>query len=194
MTPENQGLGLRIVFQPDGYGVGVYPGLVPPSVPGLPTPTGEPAWTYEYRVVDADSGEALEETISFTVDENADPIPQETPPSCVPQGGTATPGGATFPPNATPGVTARPTRTPITTDSAGNTPEPGSTDAPADDDDDDGATTEGDDDGSDVLLLALITIGIVGALGGAALIGFVIRRRIGFDPHKPGPSDDSVHH
>jgi len=48
---------------------------------------------------------------------------------------------------------------------------------------------EDDDDGPDVLLTALLT---TAGFGGAAVLftlGYLLRRRIGFDPHRP-PEDD----
>ena len=191
MTPANLGLGLRIVFQPDGYGVSIYPGDAPVPVPGVATPTGEPGWKWEYRVTHAESLEPLEGVVNFTVDEDADPVPQATPPVCVARGGTATPAGPTLEPG-TP-ATFRPTRTPI-----GHTPDPTPTLAPGEtaaptEAPDDGEAVDDEDDDPDILLLALLTIGIIGALGGVAIIGFVIRRRVGFDPHKPGPGADDHH-
>lgn len=181
-NPQNMGLGLRIVFQPDGYGVAVYPGPEPSLIPGVVTPTGEPAWTYEWRVVDAEDGTPLEGTLRFTVDPDAEPIPLETPPPCVQAGGTATPGGLT----ASPSPTIRPTRTPVD-----QTPAPGETERPQETPE---PGLDEADDGPDVLLLALLTVGVVGAAGGVGLIGFVLRKKIGFDPHKPGPGPGDGHH
>jgi hypothetical protein len=43
---------------------------------------------------------------------------------------------------------------------------------------------EDDDDDPDILPLALLTVGVAGALAGLAVIGYLIRRRIGHDPHR----------
>jgi hypothetical protein len=80
--PDGFGLGNRDVFQPDGYGVAVYPG----------NPIGDTAgqWKFHYRVTSPDAQSALEGDINYTVDPNGSPFPQETPPVCVESGGTAT--------------------------------------------------------------------------------------------------------
>ncbi len=49
---------------------------------------------------------------------------------------------------------------------------------------------EDDDDGPDVLLMALLT---TAGIGGAAVLftlGYLLRRRIGFDPHRPPEGDE----
>jgi len=151
------GLGMRIVFQPDGYGVAVYPGKAVPEVP----PDGE--WTWQFRVVDAATGDALEETVKFTVSAGeGQEIVQGTPPACLA-------GGVTQPPTS-----------------------PG--ESPA-------ATTEPEDDGSDISGRALATIGVAGGAALIAIVGFLIRRRVGFWLHRPperGPDgqsgDDSAGH
>ncbi len=55
----------------------------------------------------------------------------------------------------------------------------------------DAETQDGDDDdGPDILLTALIT---TASAGGAALLftlGYLLRKRIGFEPHRPPPSDE----
>lgn len=54
-----------------------------------------------------------------------------------------------------------------------------------------GGANAGDDDGPDILLLALITAGGVG--GGAVLLtlGYLLRRRIGYDLHLPPDGSES---
>jgi hypothetical protein len=150
------GLGLRIVFQPDGYGVAVYPGSAVPEDP----PDGE--WTWQFRVVDAATGDALEETVKFTVSAGeGQEIVQGTPPACLA-------GGVTQPPT-----------------SPGESPE---------------ATTEPEDDDSDISGRALATIGVAGGAALIAIVGFLIRRRVGFWLHRPpergpdGQSEDSGDH
>jgi hypothetical protein len=147
--PDGIGLGMRIVFQPDGYGVAIYPGEGPEDPP-------EGNWTWNYRVVDAESGDALEGEVVFTVraDEGREVI-LSTPPACLAEGATQQ---AT---TRTPGGGATITPTPIVIDE------------------------EGDDDGPDVALLAALTIGAAGAAAAVALIGYLVRRRIGFWLHRP---------
>ena len=41
-----------------------------------------------------------------------------------------------------------------------------------------------DDDGPDILLMALITIGIAGGAAVLFTLGYLLRRRIGFEPHR----------
>lgn len=91
LRPNGSGLGLRIVFQPDGFGVAIHPGL--PEDP----PEGE--WTFEWRVTDPDTLEPATGTIHFTVSPAGSPVPEEPPPRC-PSDGSPTP-----PPGATPSPT-----------------------------------------------------------------------------------------
>lgn len=76
--PDGRRLGLRIVFQPDGYGLEVHPGL------HEDTPEGE--WTFEWRVTDAETLEPATGTVKFTVSADGDPLPAE-PLSRCPAGG-----------------------------------------------------------------------------------------------------------
>lgn len=46
---------------------------------------------------------------------------------------------------------------------------------------------EGDE--PDVLLMALLTVGVAAGAGVLALIGYVFRKRIGFEPHRPPPRE-----
>jgi hypothetical protein len=150
VRPDQIGLGMRIVFQPDGYGVAIYPGEAQTE-----PPDGE--WTWEYRLVDAASGDPLEGEIQFRVQTGeGEDIILSTPPACLAS-------GATQPPTRSPGATGR----------ASVTPSPIVIDE------------EPDDDGPDVAQLALLTIGAAGVAGVVALIGFLIRRRLGFEPHRP---------
>lgn len=80
--PDGIGLGHRDVFQPDGYGIAVYPGNPVGNVSG--------EWTFKFRVTTPDAQHATTATIKYTVDPAGQPIPRETPPSCVASGGTAT--------------------------------------------------------------------------------------------------------
>jgi hypothetical protein len=169
--PDGLGLGNRDVFQPDGYGITVYPGH----------PIGETKgqWKFHYRVTSPDAQSALEGDITYTVDPNGSPIPQVTPPACVASGGTATasptpqPGTTTpaavsaspAPASARPSASATPAASPIAAVSSSS---------------------------PDILKYALLTIGAAGAAGVILLIGYVVRRRVGYDPHreKPGGGDD----
>ena len=48
-----------------------------------------------------------------------------------------------------------------------------------------------DDDRPDVLLMALLTVGAAGGAAVLALIGYVIRNRVGFWLHRPPPRNGS---
>ncbi len=169
--PDGLGLGNRDVFQPDGFGITIYPG----------SPIGNTAgqWKFHYRLTSPDAKSALEGDINYTVDPNGSPVPHATPPACVASGGTATasptPGpGATTPAavsaspvltSRSPSASATPTASPIAAGSSGS--------------------------GPDILKYALLTIGAAGAAGVILLIGYLVRRRVGYDPHreKPGGGD-----
>jgi hypothetical protein len=47
-----------------------------------------------------------------------------------------------------------------------------------------------DDDGPDILLLALITIASVGGVAVLFTLGYFLRRRIGYEPHRPPEGDE----
>ncbi len=98
LRPNGSGLGLRIVFQRDGFGVGVHPGL--PEEP----PPGE--WTFEWRVTDPDTLEPVTGTIHFTVSPSGSPVPEDPPPRCSTDGSPIAPGATLTP---VPGATASPT-------------------------------------------------------------------------------------
>lgn len=159
VQPDNKGLGMRIVFQPDGYGVAVYPGL-PASGEA---PEGE--WTWEYRLTDrVQPMDAIEGEVKFEVSaaEGSD-IVSATPPACLAPGATPVP----------------------TAPRAGTvTPTPAN-----------GSGSE-EDGGSDVdiLRLALLTVGAAGAAAVLALIGYLIRKRIGYEPHAPREGEQPPEH
>jgi len=138
--PDGRRLGLRIVFQPDGECVDVYPGL-PDEYPA-----GE--YTFEWQVSAAEGDEEGSGTLKFQVTTGSTPAPSLSP---------------------TPGETPPPV-----------TPSP------------EGGTETGDTedgDGPDILLLALITIASVGGAAVLFTLGYLLRRRIGYEPHRP-PEDD----
>ncbi len=179
LTEENQGHGLRIVFQNDAYGFAVYPGDTPSAAIPVETAVGG-AWTFEYRVVDGDDGTPLEGQIHFTIADDAQPIPRATPPVCVPEGGTATP---TVQQPTEPG-TPRETRTPTGGTGTAVPSGTGATDGASPGVSGSATTTatptavdEGDDDGTDVLPILLLGLGAVGVIGGAAAVVYLMRRR-----------------
>ena len=74
ITPEDRGLGLRIVFQPDGLGVDVFPGLPQDPIDG--------EWTFEWRVTEPETLEPATGTVRFTVDPEGTPAPVEPARAC----------------------------------------------------------------------------------------------------------------
>jgi hypothetical protein len=191
--PDGLGLGNRDVFQPDGYGITVYP--------GHPIGDTNGQWKFHYRLTSPDAQSALEGDISYTVNPNGSPIPQATPPACVALGGTATasptpaPGATTpaavsaspVPASGSPSVSVTPTvsGSPVSTSdnpSVSATP----TVSPI-------AAGSGGS-GPDILKYALLTIGAAGAAGVILLIGYFVRRRVGYDPHREKPGDGDDHH
>ena len=163
--PDTQGLGVRIVFQPDGYGVALYPG---PAAEGQNL---EGEWIWEYRLTDkVQPTDATEGTVKFSVSAtDGTDIISATPPTCLAEGATHVP---TAPPAGSPG----------TTNSVTPTPDGGE------------VIDEGGDSDVDILRLALLTIGAAGAAGLIALIGYVIRKRIGYEPHAPHEGEEPPEH
>ncbi len=53
-----------------------------------------------------------------------------------------------------------------------------------------GTAAADDGDGPDILLLALITIASVGGAAVVVSLGYLLRRRIGYEPHRPPEGDD----
>jgi len=181
--PDGIGLGHRDIFQPDGYGVAVQPG----------NPVGDNLngeWTFRFRVTTPDAQHAAEGEINYTLDpQTGQPAPRVSPPACVASGGTATvspPPGTGEPTPAvtgsTPTLTAAPSASPTP---KADTPMPVITRGPEE---------REDGDGPDIVEIVLITFAVVGGLAVLAVIGYFVRRAIGYDPHRPGPGSDSGHH
>lgn len=147
-APDGLQLGHRAIFQPDGYGVVVQPGLVTEA---------EGDWTFEWQVRDRESEDPTEGTIRFTVAERGDPVIASDPPNCTTE------------------------TTPSAEQSPGQSGEPN---------DGGGTAAPEEGDGPDVLLLALLTTGAAAAAGAVAIVGYLIRQRIGFSPHRPPESGD----
>lgn len=88
-SPNGTVLAMRVVLQPDGFGVTVFPGLAPEPVEGQ--------WTFDWLVRDADSLEEASGTINFEIAKGGSPVPTEPLPSCT---------GASEPRQPTAGATA----------------------------------------------------------------------------------------
>jgi methionine-rich copper-binding protein CopC len=159
VLPDGRSLGLRIVFQPGGQCVDVFPGF-PDDYPA-----GE--HTFRWQVTAAEGDEQGSGELQFRVTEGGTPVPSPSPPPTeTPTAVTPSPTGGATPPPATP--------------PAGETT----------------ASSGADSDGPDILLAALITIA---AAGGAAVLftlGYLLRRRIDFEPHRPpqGEEDEGGEH
>jgi len=71
-------------------------------------------------------------------------------------------------------------------------PTPGETPLPVTPSPEGGTVTgdAGNDDGPDILLLALITIASVGGAAVLFTLGYFLRRRIGYEPHRPPEGDE----
>ncbi len=80
-APGNRGLGMRIVFQPDGYGAAIYPGLIDDD--------GQGTWTFTFRIADRQTGEETKETTSYDVGEGGIPPLEAPPPMCTSSGPSA---------------------------------------------------------------------------------------------------------
>jgi hypothetical protein len=51
-------------------------------------------------------------------------------------------------------------------------------------------TEAGDNGGPDILTMALVTIGAVGGAAALATLLYLVRRAIGFDPHRPPEGEE----
>jgi len=162
IRPIGRTLGARIVFQPDGFGVDIHPGTPPESAVG--------EWTFEWRVTDPDTLEPTSGSIKYTVDPDGDPLPEEEPERCP---GTGVPVDQPPTPAGSPPAPGTPTPSPGATPSPEPTPSAGEGDE--------------DDDDQDILLIALITTGAAAGAAVLGLVGYLVRRRIGFWPHRPPP-------
>ena len=163
--PDGLGLGSRDVFQPDGYGITVYPG----------NPIGETTgqWKFHYRLTSPDAQSALEGDINYTVDPSGSPFPQATPPPCVAAGGTKSP-------SPTPGPTPEPTATssPTPSPSPGTaTPGVASASPSASATHTAGAIVIENGGSSHTLTFVVVAGAIAGLTGAVFLVGFLIRRR-----------------
>ena len=100
--PSETQLAMRVVFQPDGFGVTVFPGLAPEPVEG--------PWTFDWLVRDADSLEEASGAINFEIAQGGSPIPTERLPACTGTPGTqqSPPAGTTSAAQTTAGATATP--------------------------------------------------------------------------------------
>ena len=151
--PDGLGVGMRIVFQANGYGVAIYPGIVNENTEG--------PWALTFQVRDAQSLDRLNHSISWQVQSGGEPVVTPTPAVCP--------------------TTGEPPMTPID--------DPDITPVATDELDGNGGVDEGSD--VDVLELALLTVGAAGGAAVLVLIGYLVRRRVGFWLHRPPEDDES---
>ena len=171
--PDGVALGHRDVFQPDGYGMAIYPGKpVAADTSGV--------WKFHWRVTSPDGATPLEGDASYTVNPTGDPVPTATPPPCIGEAGTGT---VTPTPEGNKATETPPVGTGATASQPTLSPKPTASPAVID-----------TDDSPDIDKYAYLTIGAAGVAAVIATLGYLFRRRIGFDPHKPGDTDDSGHH
>lgn len=78
--PNGLRVGLRIVFQANGYGVAVYPGIESEGIVG--------EWTLSYQVRDRESLDRITRTLNYEVSDSGEPIITPTPQMCPSDGGT----------------------------------------------------------------------------------------------------------
>jgi len=79
ITPDDRSVGMRIVFQSDGYGVYIEQSLKGTSYDG--------EWTFEWRVTDFVTLEPKEGVVTFAVDPGGRAVLEDPPPPCLnPQG------------------------------------------------------------------------------------------------------------
>lgn len=93
--PSGFSTGMRIVFQANGYGVAIYPGVADDQLQG--------EWTFTYHVRDRASLDPVDGTLTYEVSDSGEPIITPTPQMCPSDGGTFAPTAEpTVDPNATP--------------------------------------------------------------------------------------------
>lgn len=104
VRPNGFRVGMRIVFQANGYGVAVYPGIVEEDFNG--------EWTFSFTVRDRESLDPVSRTVTYEVRPGGDPILTPTPQMC-PTEGTPVPSDPTgSPDNGTNGDGDEPTPDP----------------------------------------------------------------------------------
>jgi hypothetical protein len=141
------GFGNRDVFEPDGYGVTIYPAQPIGEITGQ--------WNFHDRLTSADARSS-----SSPATASPTPEPGATTPAAVSASPAPTSGHSSV--SSTPNATS-----PIAAGSSG---------------------------GPDILKYSLLTIGAAGAAGVILLIGYLVRRRVGYDPHREMPSGGDDHH
>jgi hypothetical protein len=95
VRPSGLNVGMRIVFQANGYGVAIYPGIEEEGIIG--------EWTLNYQVRDRESLDPITGTLNWEVGEGGQPIITPTPQQCPAEGATLAPTESPTPgPDGTP--------------------------------------------------------------------------------------------
>jgi methionine-rich copper-binding protein CopC len=172
LTPDDRSLGLRIEFQTDGECVDVFPGLQDMPPPG--------EYAFEWQVVAAEGGEEGSGVLRYQVSGTgaATPSTSPTPPTPSPRS-TATPEQSPVASRESPTPSSETTVAPSASPETAMTPDGGA-----------GSEDADDDGGPDILLLALVTIGSVGGAAVLFTLGYLLRKRIGYEPHRPPERDE----
>jgi hypothetical protein len=174
LPPIDEGDYRMTIVRPDGSPAGYtlnfqsdgYGLTIRPNSEGAP----EGEWTWTYRVVDAESGDELEGEVTFVTSaaDGEEPV-EVSPDQCLAEG--AEDGSS----ESDPGSVDRP--------GAGSSAE------------DDPDTSEDQDDDPSVLEMALMTVAVASAAAVVGMLGYVLRKRVGYEPHaSKGDDSPDDHH
>ena len=169
--PDGGEAGLTTSFDPNGRCLEIEPRLPAGATGGV--------HTLDWRVTSVAGDEQGSGTLSYNVGEEGVPLSLPSP-TAVPTFPPGTPGAGP------PGGTETPTETPTPTASPEETATATATPAGGEDK---------DDGGPDILMIALLTTAVAGAAAAVGTLGYLFRRKIGFDLHRPpeGGEEDRGH-
>ena len=167
--PDGQEASLSTSFDPNGRCLDIEPRLSAGATGGV--------HTLDWRVNSVAGDEQGSGTLSYNVGEEGVPLSLPSP-TALPTLPPGTPGAEPPAGTATPTETLTPTPSPEGTATA--TPAGGE---------------DKDDGGPDILKIALLTTAVAGAAAVLGTLGYLFRRKIGFDLHRPpeGGEEDRGH-
>jgi len=166
-VPDGREAGLSVNFDPNGRCLELEPRLPAGATGGV--------HTLDWRVNSVAGDEQGSGTLSYNVGEEGVPLALASP-TALPTLPPGTPAGTS--PAGTPTETPTPTPSPEGTATATATPAGGE---------------DKDDGGPDILMIALLTTAVAGAAAAVGTLGYLFRRRIGFDLHKPPEGGEEEH-